>query len=54
MGLRAGLRPRALVTTTPRPMRLLNRIRDDRRTIVTGARSTSTSWSYRNLMASGA
>jgi len=36
MGLRAGPRPRALVTTTPRPMRLLERIRADQWTVTTG------------------
>ena len=39
MGLRAGPRPRALVTTTPRPMPLLERLRADERTIVTGGRT---------------
>lgn len=39
MGLRAGQRPRALVTTTPRPGRLLERIRKDTRTIQTGGKS---------------
>ena len=39
MGLRAGPRPRALVTTTPRPMRLLERIRSDRWTVETGGRT---------------
>jgi phage terminase large subunit-like protein len=38
-GLRAGARPRALVTTTPRPMRLLERIRADKWTITTGGRT---------------
>ncbi|MCL6739875.1 terminase family protein [Sphingomonas sp. RB56-2] len=33
MGLRLGSRPRALVTTTPRPMRLLERIRGDTWTV---------------------
>ena len=36
MGLRAGERPRALVTTTPRPMALLQRLRDDPWTAVSG------------------
>jgi phage terminase large subunit-like protein len=40
MGLRAGPRPRLLVTTTPRPMRLLERIRSDRWTVTTGGRTT--------------
>ncbi|MCL6684293.1 DNA-packaging protein [Sphingomonas alba] len=39
MGLRAGPRPRALVTTTPRPIRLLKRIRDDAWTVTTGGRT---------------
>jgi len=39
MGLRAGPRPRALVTTTPRPMRLLERIRGDAWTVTTGGRT---------------
>ena len=39
MGLRAGPRPRALVTTTPRPMALLERIRRDARTVQTGGRT---------------
>ena len=36
MGLRAGIRPRALVTTTPRPIALIERIRSDPRTVVSG------------------
>ena len=40
MGLRAGARPRAVVTTTPRPLRLLERIRGDAWTIATGGRTT--------------
>ena len=39
MGLRAGERPRVLVTTTPRPLRLLRRIRDDKATAVTRGRT---------------
>jgi phage terminase large subunit-like protein len=39
MGLRRGSRPRALVTTTPRPIELLKRIREDRRTVVTTGRT---------------
>jgi phage terminase large subunit-like protein len=39
MGLRAGPRARALVTTTPRPMRLLERIRDDEWTVQTHGRT---------------
>ncbi|HVM22119.1 MAG TPA: terminase family protein, partial [Sphingomicrobium sp.] len=39
MGLRAGPRPRALVTTTPRTMGLLKRIKEDPRTIATGGRT---------------
>ena len=39
MGLRAGPRPRALVTTTPRPLRLLARIKEDEWTVVTGGRT---------------
>ena len=39
MGLRAGPRARALVTTTPRPMRLLEAIRSDPRTVQTGGRT---------------
>jgi len=39
MGLRAGIRPRALVTTTPRPMALLDRISNDQWTVVTGGKS---------------
>lgn len=39
MGLRAGVRPRALVTTTPRPMRLLKRIRGDQWTVTTGGKT---------------
>jgi phage terminase large subunit-like protein len=39
-GLRRGARPRALVTTTPRPMRLLERIRDDQRSITTAGRTS--------------
>lgn len=40
MGLRAGNRPRALVTTTPRPMKLLEAIRKDPRTIETGGKTS--------------
>lgn len=39
LGLRAGPRPRALVTTTPRPMRLLETIRADIWTVATGGRT---------------
>jgi len=39
-GLRAGTRPRALVTTTPRPMRLLERIRDLDWSITTTGRTS--------------
>ena len=39
LGLRAGVRPRALVTTTPRPLRLLERIRGDQWTVTTGGKS---------------
>ena len=39
MGLRAGARPRALVTTTPRPMRLLERLKTDQWTVTTGGRT---------------
>lgn len=39
MGLRGGVRPRALVTTTPRPIPLLDRIRKDKWTITTGGKS---------------
>jgi phage terminase large subunit-like protein len=35
--LRLGTRPRQLVTTTPRPIKLLKRLRDDPRTVVTHA-----------------
>ena len=37
--LRRGLRPRVLVTTTPRPIPLLRRIRDDARTETSGGRT---------------
>ena len=39
MGLRAGIRPRALVTTTPRPSQLLERIKAHARTVVSGSRT---------------
>jgi phage terminase large subunit-like protein len=39
MGLRAGSRPRALVTTTPRPIRLIQRIEKDPRTVTSGGRT---------------
>ena len=39
LGLRAGPRPRALVTTTPRPMKLLNQIDGDTWTVVTRGRT---------------
>src|SRR4051812_5063633 len=35
MGLRRGSRARALITTTPRPMPLLERIEEDARTVMT-------------------
>ena len=38
-GLRAGTRPRALVTTTPRPIPLLKRLIADARTVVTRGRT---------------
>jgi phage terminase large subunit-like protein len=40
MGLRAGPRPRALVTTTPRPLRLLERLQQEPWTVTTGGRTT--------------
>ena len=40
MGLRAGPRPRALVTTTPRSIKLINRIAQDSRTVKTGGRTS--------------
>jgi phage terminase large subunit-like protein len=39
MGLRLGVRPRALVTTTPKPIALLDRIKQDKWTITTGGKS---------------
>ena len=39
LGLRAGARPRALVTTTPKPMPLLERLRKDEWTVTTGGRT---------------
>ena len=39
-GLRRGPRPRALVTTTPRPMQLLHRIGDDPWTVTTRGRTS--------------
>ncbi len=36
MGLRAGQRPRALVTTTPKPIPLIERIKSDSRTVISG------------------
>jgi phage terminase large subunit-like protein len=39
MGLRLGPRPRALVTTTPRPLRLLDRIRAEEWTVETKGRT---------------
>ena len=39
MSLRLGARPRALVTTTPRPIPALKRILADPRTVVTGGRT---------------
>jgi phage terminase large subunit-like protein len=39
-GLRRGGRPRALVTTTPRPMELLRRIGEDPATIITRGRTS--------------
>ena len=40
MGLRAGNRPRALVTTTPRSIPLLGRIEKDPLSVVTGGKTT--------------
>lgn len=40
MGLRRGTRPRALVTTTPRPIALLERLRANPWTMVTGGRTS--------------
>jgi phage terminase large subunit-like protein len=39
MGLRRGTRPRALVTTTPRPMELLTRMTEDQWTVTTRGRT---------------
>jgi phage terminase large subunit-like protein len=39
-GLRRGPRPRALVTTTPRPIQLLKRIGEDRWTVTTSGRTS--------------
>jgi len=39
LGLRLGVRPRVLVTTTPRPMPLLDRIRAQRWTVESGGRT---------------
>jgi phage terminase large subunit-like protein len=39
LGLRAGPRPRALVTTTPRPMKLLEKIQAEKWTVTTGGRT---------------
>lgn len=39
LGLRAGPRPRALVTTTPRPLRLLERLKKDQWTVTSGGRT---------------
>jgi phage terminase large subunit-like protein len=39
MGLRRGRRPRALVTTTPRPIDVLKRIRDEKWTVTTTGRT---------------
>jgi phage terminase large subunit-like protein len=39
-GLRRGQRPRALVTTTPRPSELLRRMKEDPATITTGGRTS--------------
>jgi len=40
MGLRRGARPRALITTTPRPMQLLQRITAQRLTVTTSGRTS--------------
>ncbi|MGN6058018.1 MAG: DNA-packaging protein [Sphingomicrobium sp.] len=40
MGLRRGTRPRALVTTTPRPMELLNKIEAEEWTVTTSGRTS--------------
>lgn len=40
LGLRLGEAPRTVVTTTPRPLRLLDRLIADPRTAVTGGRTT--------------
>lgn len=40
MGLRRGSRPRALITTTPRPIPLLKQIEADARTVITRGRTS--------------
>jgi phage terminase large subunit-like protein len=47
MGLRRGPRPRALVTTTPRPMELLRRMIEDKWTVTTRGRPATISTSTR-------
>jgi phage terminase large subunit-like protein len=39
MGLRRGNRPRALVTTTPKPIEILKRIREEKWTVTTAGRT---------------
>ncbi len=50
MGLRAGTRPRALVTTTPRPMKLLESIRADKWTVTTSGRTSDNVTLPRNFI----
>jgi phage terminase large subunit-like protein len=50
LGLRAGPRPRALVTTTPRPMKLLEKIQAERWTVTTGGRTTDNVSLPRNFL----
>ena len=40
LGATRGQRARALITTTPKPMELLERIRDDRWTVTTSGRTS--------------
>ncbi|HEX6218747.1 MAG TPA: terminase family protein [Sphingomicrobium sp.] len=40
MGLRGGMRARALITTTPKPMRLLERLREQEWTVQTGGKTS--------------
>jgi len=50
MGLRAGTRPRVLVTTTPRPLKLLETLRSDKWTVSSGGKTADNLTLPRNFI----